>query len=60
MHFENIFKASQNANVIQGCSANSYDANSYDSASSYGFLGKIFNLLFVLFSTRELKSNLQI
>ena len=36
---------------IQGCSANSYGANSYDMANSYGFLGKKLNSFTVNFST---------
>ena len=51
--------------MIQGCAANSYDANSYDLANSYGFSGKNLNLFTMIFSTfyrlptRKFKWNLQ-
>ena len=36
---------------IQGCLANSYGANSYDLANSYGFSGKNLNSFIMIFST---------
>ena len=50
---------------IQGCLANSYGANSYDRANSYGFSGKNFNLSILINSTfyklptRKFKLNLE-
>ena len=39
------------SNKLQGCSANSYGANSYDLANSYGFSGKNLNSFIMIFST---------
>ena len=48
---------SENENSIQGCWVNAYDANLYDLAYSYGFLGESFNLLILTFSNLFLNSN---
>ena len=48
---QNIVDFSIGPPIIQGCLANSYGANSYDLANSYGFSGKNLNSFIMIFST---------